>query len=180
MAEYRLDVRPFLDEVGGGSHVSDTLALEQLVVGTECFTLQKPAHFDVTVSNTGEALVAIGSISAAVTATCSRCLCEFDTSIVGDVEGYWLRPGDKPPEDTEISGVVDNEGAIDLAPALVAALIVEAPFAPLHDEECAGLCPYCGADLNVEKCSCSHGSRDEHPFAVLQGLLDGTDRPESQ
>jgi uncharacterized protein len=171
MAEFRLDVRPFLENVGGGAHVSDVLEFEHLVVGSETFLLREPAGFDVTVSNAGEGIVAIGSITAPVKATCSRCLCEFDTDIVAEVEGFWLRPGDEEPEDTEISGVVDSEGAIDLAPALIAALVVEAPFAPLHDEDCAGLCPGCGADLNSEACNCTEATDATHPFAALEGLL---------
>lgn len=171
MAEYRLDVRPFLDDVGGGSHVADLLVFDQLVVGTETFTLREPARFDVTVSNAGDGIVAIGTVAASVTATCSRCLCEFGTEISAEVEGFWLRPGDVAPEDTDISGEVDAEGAIDLAPALIAALVVEAPFAPLHDEACAGLCTRCGADLNTEECSCVESVPSDHPFAALQGLL---------
>ena len=171
MAEYRLDVRPFLDEVGGGTHLSDTLELQSLVVGDETFTMRGPVVFDVTVSNAGEAIVAVGTVKAPVTATCSRCVCEFDTEISGDVEGYWLRPGDAADGDTEVTGEVDPEGRIDLEPALLAALVVEAPFAPVHDEECRGLCVSCGADLNVEECACEAAVSDEHPFAVLKGLV---------
>lgn len=171
MAEYRLDVRPFLDEVGGGTHVSDVFDLDRLVVGTETFVLREPARFDVMVSNAGEGIVAIGTITAPVTTDCCRCLSEFDMDITGEVEGFWLRPGDVLPEDTELSGGVDSDGAIDLAPALISALVVEAPFAPLHDEACSGLCPGCGVDLNIEKCSCAGTVDTGHPFAGLKELL---------
>lgn len=172
MAEYRLDVRPILEEIGGGVQARDTLELDTLVVGDETFTLREPIAFDVMVSNAGEGLVAIGSVTARVTATCSRCLCEFPTEIEGDVEGFWLRPGDEMPEDQDVSGAVDAEGRIDLAPALLAALVIEAPFAPLHDEECKGLCARCGADLNIEECTCAADVDSEHPFAALKGLFE--------
>lgn len=172
MAEYRLDIRPILDEVGGSLHVVDTLDLGALAVGDETFTLRKPARFDIHVSNAGEAFVSTGRITAPVTATCSRCLCEFDTEIAGDVEGYWPRPGHVVAQEDDVTGQVDAEGAIDLGPALLAALVVEAPFAPLHDEACAGLCARCGADLNVGPCECPSGEvPEDHPFAKLKGLL---------
>ena len=38
---------------------------------------------------------------------------------------------------------------------ILAGLILEAPFAPLHDEDCAGICPQCGADLNTDPCDCA-------------------------
>lgn len=172
MSEYRVDVRPILDEIGGSLHIQDVLDLGELVVGDETFTLTEPARFDVNVTNAGEALIPTGRVVAPVTATCSRCLCDFQTEIVGEVEGYWPRPGQHVPEEEDVSGTVDAEGRIDLAPILIAALVVEAPFAPLHDEDCAGLCPTCGADLNQGPCACdeAHVSQD-HPFAALKDLL---------
>jgi uncharacterized protein len=180
MAEYRLDVRPFLHDIGGGTHVSDTLDIGTLVVGDESFESVEPARFDVSVSNAGEAIVAIGSVVAPVRATCVRCLCDFETEIHGEFEGFWPRPGQDAPDDTEMSGEVDDVGTIDLAPALVAALVVEAPFAPLHQEECKGLCTSCGQDLNVGSCDCGEPVDEAHPFAALRELLDdgSTEKPE--
>jgi len=175
MAEFRLDVRPILEEIGSGVHVSDSLDLDTLVVGDESFTMIEPPTFDLTVSNAGEALVSIGSITAHAWATCSRCLCQFETTITGDVEGMWLRPGDEMPGEEEGVGEVDSVGAIDLEPALIAALVVEAPFAPIHAEDCKGLCATCGADLNTEECRCDEAPDEGHPFAALKGLLGDED-----
>jgi hypothetical protein len=111
MSEYRLDVRPILDEVGAGVEVSDTLDLGTLVVGEESFPLREPAYFDVSVSNAGDGIVAIGSVTAPVRATCARCLCEFDHDIVGDVEGYWPRPGHEIPEEGRSPGSSTPTGA---------------------------------------------------------------------
>lgn len=171
MAEYLLDVRPILDRIGASVHATDTFDLDVLTVGEETFVPLEPARFDVIISNAGEGLVPIGSVTAHVRAACVRCLVEFDLDISGDIEGFWLRPEDVAPEDQEITGQVDSEGRIDLAPALMATLVVEAPFAPLHDEECAGLCPSCGADLNEEPCGCAEEPSEDHPFAKLKDLV---------
>jgi uncharacterized protein len=87
-----------------------------------------------------------------------------------------VRPGDDQglPEEQEIE-YIDAENHVDVLPAVMAALVLEAPFAPLHDEECAGICPACGADLNNGPCACAQNSGNDNPFAALQGLLqDGT------
>jgi uncharacterized protein len=179
MAPYLLDVRPILEEIGGSIHVADSFDMAELVVGDERFEMTQAPTVDVTISNAGEALVSIGTITAPVRTVCSRCLCSFDTEIVGEVEGYWTRPGDRAPEDEEISGAVDPEGNIDLEPALVAALVVEAPFAPIHDEDCKGLCPTCGVDLNESPCACVTDAADEGPFSALRSLLDSPTEAES-
>lgn len=172
MASYLLDVRPILEEIGGSIHVADSYDLSELVVGDERFEMTAAPAVDVTISNAGEALVSTGTITAPVRAVCSRCLCSFETEIVGEVEGYWTRPGDVAPEEEEISGAVDSEGNIDLEPALIAALVVEAPFAPVHDEDCKGLCPTCGVDLNESSCGCVTHAEDEGPFSALRSLID--------
>ena len=174
MTAYLLDVRPILEQIGASIHVVDPLDLAELVVGDERFEMVEPPRVDVTVSNAGEALVAIGRIVAPVRAVCARCLCTFETEIEGEVEGYWMRPGDEPTGEEEVSGSVDAEGSIDLGPVLVAALVVEAPFAPLHDEECKGLCATCGADLNAGECGCTQGVTEEGPFSALKTLLEGS------
>ena len=61
----------------------------------------------------------------------------------------------------------------------MAALVLEAPFAPVHDDECAGLCYTCGADLNEGGCGCEHGVSDDHPFAALGSLFEDETPAES-
>jgi len=43
---------------------------------------------------------------------------------------------------------------LDLAPLARDAILLDLPLAPLCREDCAGLCPYCGIDLNDETCDC--------------------------
>jgi len=62
------------------------------------------------------------------------------------------------------------EGAIDLMEQILASLVLELPYAPLHAEDCPGICPQCGADLAEGPCDCRPGGSDS-PFAVLKDLL---------
>jgi uncharacterized protein len=158
--------------------VEGSFELAELVIGDETFVPTEPASFSADITNAGGGIVAIGTVTAAVRATCARCLCEFCTVIEGEVEGFYVQAHQERGEEDDTEEV-DEDGAIDLGLALVAALVVEAPFAPLHDEECAGLCPDCGIDLNTECCGCSMAPADDHPFAALRAVTV-TDEPESQ
>lgn len=170
MFHYRVDVRPILETVGGSVDISDIIDVPELLVGESTFKLLEPATFKVSVSNAGAGIVAHGSVTARVEATCSRCLCTFEDELAGEVIGFYVGPEDERDQEEETEQV-DAEGAVDIGPAIMAALVIEAPFAPVHDPDCAGLCATCGADLNVEECHCEHGTDDDHPFAVLKGLL---------
>jgi uncharacterized protein len=169
---YRVDVAPIFEVLGESILISDDLSLDTFQVGAETFAPTGPALFDITITNTGTAIIAMGSVNLPVMATCARCLCEFPTEISGEVDGFYVRPGDDQglPEEQEIE-YIDAENHVDILPAVMAALVLEAPFAPLHDEECAGICPSCGADLNHGPCSCAENVGDGNPFAALQGLL---------
>jgi uncharacterized protein len=172
MDTYRVDISSILEVLAETIEVSDEITFDAFSVGTEEFKPTAPAHFDVTITNTGTAVVAMGTVVLPVEATCARCLLEFPMSITADVDGFYLHPGEENgvPEEQEIE-YIDENGYIDLFPAILAGLVLEAPFAPLHDESCAGICSSCGADLNEGACECAPDTDDVHPFAALKGLL---------
>ena len=173
MDTYRVDVKSILDNLGGTIEVSDALPLTELDVGDEHFAMREPVRFDVALTNGGTGIVAMGTVIAEVTATCARCLVEFPLTIEGVVDGYYVEHGltENIPEEQEVDEL-DAEGYVDLLPEIMEALVLEAPFAPLHDEECAGICPECGADLNTEPCGCASAPDSTNPFASLGTLLE--------
>jgi uncharacterized metal-binding protein YceD (DUF177 family) len=90
MPAYRVDLKPILEELGGTVDVDRPYALDLFRVGEDVYTLVAPAAVDVALSNTGAGFVATGTVTADVTATCSRCLCEFPLHVIGDVEGFYI------------------------------------------------------------------------------------------
>jgi uncharacterized protein len=170
MDSYRVDVRPILEDLGGTIVVSGEVAVPVLELGSERFVPVGPALLDAAVTNTGAGLVATGTVTVSVTAECSRCLREFVTSVTGQIEGFWIVPGseDELPEEQEYAFIQGD--SVDLAPPILAALALEVPFAPVHAEDCAGICPTCGADLNDGPCGCAPEQSDS-PFAVLRDLV---------
>jgi uncharacterized protein len=176
MDTYRVDIAPLLDVLGASVDVVVDIPLERFVVGTEEFVPTAPAHFVGQVTNAGTAVIAMGRATLPATATCARCLAEFPTEIAGRVDGFYIFPGQEEglPEEQEFE-YVDSDSHVDILPAILAALTLEAPFAPLHDEECAGICAECGQDLNEGPCECGDEPDDLHPFAKLRGLLADQD-----
>ncbi len=58
---------------------------------------------------------------------------------------------------------------IDLAPAVREYVLIELPDGPLCRDDCAGICPVCGADRNESHCECDTSVRDER-WAALDDL----------
>ncbi|HJV09433.1 MAG TPA: DUF177 domain-containing protein, partial [Acidimicrobiales bacterium] len=59
--------------------------------------------------------------------------------------------------------------SVDLEPLVREALVLDLPLAPLCEEDCRGLCPTCGADLNLGDCDCPPAETDSR-WAALDVL----------
>lgn len=169
---YPVSVRSVLEALAATRVVSGEIEMSDLELGEQPYAFAGPAHFEITLTNTGAGIVAEGSADAVVRTPCVRCLCEFDLPVHADVEGFYVQPGhdEQIPEEQEYEHISDD-GKIDLEPAVVSSIVVALPFAPLHSAECKGICPTCGADLNMEECGCSP-TGTESPFAGLGRLLE--------
>jgi len=110
---------------------------------------------DIVGTHTNPGAYLEGDAEARVEATCSRCLRQFETEVHADfAEQYYATIGVEhgeslgpAPRDAKTIG---SDFRIDLTPLLREELILATPLAPLHTEDCRGLCPVCGIDLNEE------------------------------
>ena len=167
-----------LFEVSGGSAFSGELDLPELKAGPDTLRFDEPLPWNAYVSNTGEgALLVSGSIAGVATTDCARCLEPFELDLDGELESwiFLTDPGDDLPEDMEEDEfvVIDEHHGVDIAPFLEAALVLDMPLVPLHDEDCQGLCPQCGKNLNEGPCGCSTEpdpdfEQARNPFAALK------------
>ena len=71
-------------------------------------------------------------------------------------------------EDDYDSFIIEND-EIDLIEIATLEIVQEIPIQPLCDEDCLGLCPYCGKNLNVEECDCE--PETDSRFDILKELL---------
>jgi len=113
-----------------------------------------PVEIAITVMKAAASVVVQGSVKTAVKTECDRCLEEVEIPVEGSVEATYLSENDRD--------IVQSEGHIeslenlflltgdllDLSDRVLEAIIVEVPQKVLCEEECRGLCPYCGINLN--------------------------------
>jgi len=116
-----------------------------------------------------------GHLCATTTAVCARCAEQFVTcnersfryvfapKVLNDFDGA----GDLGAEDVEYSQYDGEE--IDLSPPVREQLLLALPTRPLCAEDCRGLCPRCGANLNLGACGCA-AARSDPRLAVLRSL----------
>jgi uncharacterized protein len=167
---YRTTVRGVLDALASSRTVTGEFPAGDVDLGGQPYHFERPVSFEITLTNAGTGIVAEGWASGRVLTPCSRCLCDAHLDVEADVDGFYVLPGHDAdlPEEQEVELIADDL-TIDLEPAVIAAIVVELPFAPLHDEACKGICPVCGADRNTEPCDCAQVV-PESPFAALRDL----------
>lgn len=158
-----------------------TWALDVLAAGPDEYRFAEPLSWRVEATNAGDCLLVRGEVRGQATGTCARCLEEFPLDLEGEVEGCFLFEQDgSAPEgyDPDEFSVLPADHEIDLAPLFVAGLLLELPLVPLCGEDCKGLCPTCGANLNEGACACQAARADGAPADKPPATLpDGRPNP---
>ncbi len=139
-----------------------------------------PITGDVTFTNSGRHIIVRGSFRTTVELDCSRCLrphrldldlpIEEELPIAGHVPDMHDEQAEEEllEEDAEPLFV---DGIFDLTELLRQSILVAVPIKPLCSEQCKGLCPHCGKNLNDGPCECPPDS-DAGPFAALAELVE--------
>lgn len=164
------DLLPELKAAGDSAEQSAHLDIEAYELGDKVFALPEGIDYNIILSHTGEGILVSGVLKTVLSTECDRCLDPARLEISSEIEGYYLfeEPEEVSEDDEEYELVVDD--TIDLAPALESALVLEIPFVVLCKDDCEGLCPQCGCNLNRESCSCADVPDPTHPFAQLAAL----------
>ena len=168
---YPIDLSSILEHTGASMTVTDVIDVGPLEVGGERFEQIRASSFEIDLVNSGSGIVATGTITAAYSVECSRCLDAFELPIVANVERFFVdqMTVESVPDQQEYDLI--SHGRVDLGSALIEALTLELPFVPLHDPDCPGICPTCGANLCEGPCACPPQT-PASPFSGLAALLD--------
>lgn len=120
-----------------------------------------------------------GRIETTVRQACVRCLESFKNRIKSDFTLNYSKeiPGDLHDNDkagieltAQQIGMIFYAGdEIDFTDALQEQVVLALPYKPICHEDCKGLCPQCGQDLNKNVCQCGNEAADG-PFGALKDL----------
>ncbi len=129
---------------------------------------------EVEALSSGDEIIVRGKGRTAAKSDCVRCLKPVELPLEININIVIHRtdgPIEKDTGDDDFVVVSQAEGVYDLAPHLREAFLIELPAKILCRENCKGLCPSCGADLNVRTCDCSKekGSGTWEAFRDLLG-----------
>jgi uncharacterized protein len=141
----------------------------------DCRIVGRPS-IDAFASRSGSELNLQGSVTAQVEIPCARCLEPVPVSVDESFDLSYIPSADpkllveeRELVEQDLQVAVYKDDCIDLGDVVREQIELSLPMARLCDEECRGLCPTCGANLNEQQCSCGDQIADPR-WAALQQL----------
>lgn len=169
----RLDLRSIIHIPGASQDFSYELDLSQVKsFGEKPF--RRPVRVTGSVRNMAGALELEGKAETVLDTQCDRCLKPLELSLEVPVET--LLAEELEDEESDEIVLLEN-GQVDLDEIFTTACVLALDGKHLCKEDCKGLCPTCGADLNMGPCGC--GKELDPRLAVLAKLLDKKDSQEN-
>lgn len=101
-----------------------------------------------------------GHIEGDVVLECSRCLADASAHVSDEAHLIFAERGDEDTDDPDVYKLDPDTVELDLRPAIREEWLLAAPTFALCREDCKGLCPQCGADLNAGPHRCASEAAD--------------------
>ena len=117
----------------------------------------------------------VGSAKAELELVCGRCLEPFRLHVDAPFDVRYLpataasNDEDEQVEDEDLGTSYYRDDQIDLNELLREQFYLALPMKPLCQEDCKGLCPHCGTNLNTSTCTCAPAWEDPR-LAALKAL----------
>lgn len=130
---------------------------------------------EVQLMRTDRSILVKGEINTLSELDCGRCLGSFTAEGTLHIEEEYFPTGNimngAPMPEPDEPGVftIDEYSILDLTEAIRQYTVLLSPMKPLCRQDCAGLCPTCGTNLNQSSCDCPRQPAD-HRWAKLSGL----------
>ena len=136
-------------------HVDGTLPADDAVWRDDDLRPSRPVHVVGRLSAAGPGRFYFsGRLDGDAAAVCRRCLTDVSLSVAENVQLLFVEEGTDGDDDPDVYVVDARAHDLDMRPALREQwLLAVPPFAQCRDD-CKGLCPTCGTDLNAGACSC--------------------------
>ena len=150
-------------QVGG---LSD--GVYQYVITSDSSSLELDSHFpnqviaEVTVEKSGTQIFLAAKVSTNGSFECDRCLTHFSFPLRSSYRMCYVTEGgaDSQVDPSELQIVPPGFSVIDLSEDVRQSVLLSVPLKLLCTENCKGLCPHCGTNLNSGICTCTQNAVD--------------------
>jgi uncharacterized protein len=137
--------------------------------------MKEPIHVYLEIHKNPDHIHVGGTIHGRMLLSCHRCLREVPQEIDEKVSFFLVAHRVGPAveelelEEKDLDTEFFDGQVIDVDQLIAEQVLLALPLKVLCTASCRGLCPTCGANLNVEACRCPRETK-QTPFSVLEKL----------
>ena len=166
-----IDFRELLSGSGNEISYPANIDMTSLDDGVNKYPVIRKEPFVIQAYNTGKDKVQIqceGSVTLSI--PCDRCLEPVEINIDFNVDDVIEFNKTESDEEQEEKDYIDGYN-LDVDRLIFGELLVSIPGKILCREDCKGLCPVCGTNLNVAECGCDRDVLDPR-MSVFKDILN--------
>ena len=169
-----------LGRSGGQDHVERTFRPDQFntpEAQAEDYRVVAPVQLVLDIRKDREAYRVTGRVQTRLGLECGRCLEPLEIAVDSPFELRYVPEatnageGEHEVAEDDLTTAFYKDETLDLGELMHEQFVLALPMKPLCAEECKGLCPECGTNLNKGTCDCKPSWKDPR-LAALEGLLD--------
>lgn len=138
----------------------------------EEFVFTRPVHIVGKVTNNTKNLELEARAEGAMHVRCARCAKEFETEFAFDIDEILVREDGEIDVDSE--AIVFEGTKIELDDIVINNFLMNVEGRYLCSDDCKGLCPVCGCDLNEGSCDCDKENIDPRWAKLAEIMKDTT------
>ena len=161
-----IDVYDIQRALGASLTFEGTQTLEDTAMGVEILQFHKPFAVQGTVTNGGELLVLRASVTGSVRLQCGSCTEGYEHQMSFTLDARIKKAAEE--EDPDVFCCIGDQ--MNLQEMVLEHLILELPILRRCREDCKGLCPRCGNNLNEGDCACAAKGGDMDEASLDQRL----------
>ncbi len=161
----QIDLSKLFEREGSELNISCPFEAESISFGGETFEVVNKSEVELEIRHShNRQISARGHVLLRLGMPCSRCLkmVEVPFELEPETEISMNHPADSEDEMPYVSGY-----SLDVDLFVLDELYVNMPMQVLCKEDCKGLCPKCGKDLNGGDCGCDKTVLDPRMAKIL-------------
>lgn len=149
-----IDLSPVIKVTGAEVNIDGTVGFKDAEFLGERYVFDSPLNVKGRVYNNGQSLTLVLTVFGRMTTHCARCLKELETDVEFEVHELLSQREEAENADEDI--ILFDGHTIEIDDIIADNFLMNVSGRYLCDEDCKGLCPTCGQNLNEKDCGCDN------------------------
>ena len=166
-----IDLSGIMKDYGAKIVVSGDLSMEDVSFLGEQFSFKKPLSIEGSITNNTKSFEFKATVTGEMGVHCARCNKPLTVPVQFEICEILAQDDGTVSRDEDV--VLFSGTEIDIREIVLNNFLINASGKYLCKEDCKGLCPHCGVDLNEQDCACQKEEIDPR-WAALAEIMKKT------